>query len=65
MHFLVGLFALVPVGGERQIASFAQPSQQPLRQFRAVQERNTAHQRRDPEQQERDLKRPRFDAASF
>ena len=54
MPFLIGLFALVPARRERQIVSFGQPSQQPLRQFRAVQECDTAHQRRDPEQHGRD-----------
>jgi hypothetical protein len=46
------LIPVVTVRLVRLIVSFGQPRHQPPRQFRTVQERNTAQQRRDPEQQE-------------
>jgi hypothetical protein len=47
----VELIPVVTVRCERQIGSFGQPRNQPPRQFRTVQERDAAQQRRDSEQQ--------------
>jgi hypothetical protein len=41
----VELIAVVAIRRERQIVSFGQPRHQPPRQFRTVQERNTAKRR--------------------
>jgi hypothetical protein len=46
----VELIAVVAIRRERQIVSFGQPRHQSPRQFRTVQERNTAQQRRYSEQ---------------
>jgi hypothetical protein len=50
MYFLRVIKQLIPVVGcERQIVSFGQPRHQSSRQFRTVQERDTAQRRRNPE----------------